>query len=197
MASTDDQDTDALILLRQAGRERQELGRRLARYEFEALKRDLSDPGAFDLRLEFGDVRPGRLLLDPDLDTAPQTLDALPRLPVPLGRVAWADHPEDLPVTGILIGDLRPPVLASGLLALLTEHHQQPFARLLFLCRTLAPVHVLGRYGFICACIGDAPVDGVGITLGLRHGLHQIRTLDEGALLWSSETAEAPHCQPP
>lgn len=192
---TDTSDTDlgldsaTLDLLRRAGIERQELGERLARHEFQALRHELSEEDPFSLRVELGGVPhvpdprdPAETL--PEFHADESTMRLLPKLPVPLGRIAWTGRPQDLPVTGILVGPLEERRLADLLLALLTEHHRTPFARLVFLCRDLAPVHVLGRYGLISHDIGEAPLEYVAAMMTWRYGMVQVRALEDGQKLW-------------
>lgn len=185
-------DQTTLDLLRRAGIERQELGERLARHEFQTLRRELTSDVPFALAVELPGpphwphkAQPAETL--PEFHADVSTFSVLPKLPVPLGRIAWVGQPEDLPVTGILIPELDETLLAVLLLALLTEHHRQPFARLLFLCRDLTPVHFLGRYGFISHDIGCAEVSDIGDLFERRYGLQQIRSIESGAKIWQSD----------
>ncbi len=182
-------DPDALRVLRRAGLERQDLAQRLARFEFQSLRRELSSASVFDLQVDVATRKadPVPEQAEPEMSMPAELLAGLPQLPVPLGRIAWTKRPEDLQVAGILIdvaGDDA--ALSSALLSLLTEHHRNPFARIVFLCRTLDPVHVLGRYGFLCHQVGRADPASIGALMQRRYGIQQIRSLDSGRKLWSA-----------
>lgn len=180
-------DPETLALLHKVGVERHDLGERLARHEYQALKRELTIGTPFQLQVSLAG-RSGAVVPAPELTMNSEILAKLPTLPVPLGRIAWVRRPEDLPVSGILIGQEPPSALSQLLLPLLTEHHRQPFARLVFLCRTLTPVHVLARYGFLCECIGNAELTDVARMMEGRFGLDQIRDLKSGELLWGAQS---------
>ncbi|CUH82686.1 hypothetical protein [Tropicibacter naphthalenivorans] len=175
---TDRPNTEMLALLRQAGVERDAMGRRLSRYEFQALRDELRLPDVFGFNADLGEA------LGQVRWPAKANISRLPALPVPLGRIAWAKRAEDLPVVGILVEELPDAALAEALLALLTEHHRAPFARLLFLCRTLRPVHVLARYGLLCEAVGHAPLPVVAASLALRYQVGEVRALTDGKRLW-------------
>lgn len=185
-------DATALDLLRRVGIERQDLGQRLARHEFQALRQELTSPDPFALRVELGGPAHTPDSNDP-AETVPEfyadesAFGVLPVLPVPLGRIAWFGRPQDLPVTGIAIPLLDGQDLADQLLSLLTEHHRTAFSRLVFLCRDLSPVHLLGRYGFIVHDIGHAELDDIGALMFRRYGMRQIRGLDGGRKLWEEQ----------
>lgn len=179
-------DTETLMLLRQAGIERDELGERLARHEFAALDRELANSTTFDIHIDLepedqADSAP----VHPETRLRSDLIIGLPSLPVPLGRIAWVKRPEELPVAGILIPDMTSQNLCDALRPLLTEHHRHPFARLLFLCHSLRPVHVLGRYGFSCIFMADTPVADLGPALQAKFGMGQVRDLVSGQKVWT------------
>lgn len=178
-------DSVSLMILQRYGIERHDLGERLARHEFQIFRSEIlgKDPFALEIELEMqGDPDPSDVL--PELLPGYRRPVGQPALPVPLGRIAWVKRPEDLPVAGIWIEAMPGPALARLLLALLTEHHRKPFARLVFLCRELSPIHVLGRYGFICHHIAELSPARVATVMAARYGMAQIRTLDGGRKLW-------------
>lgn len=176
---------EALGLLREAGLERDALGERLARYEFQALRRELETGDPFEVRVEITPLSDApRAPRSPDLALDADVLARLPVLPVPLGRIAWVHRPTDLPVSGIYVRDMAGRDLCKALVPLLTEHHRAPFARLVFLCQSLVPVHVLGRYGFLCHHIGDTVLPDIAGVFSPRYGMAQIRDLEGGAKLW-------------
>ena len=181
-----DLDAASLELLRRAGVERQDLGERLARHEFRAIQRELSSEHPFSLRVDLNPSSIGAFdgLTLPEALADPEAFASLPSLPVPLGRIAWVGRPQDLPVAGILVPHMPERPLADMFLSLLTEHHRTPFARLVFLCRDLTPVHCLGRYGFISHDVGDVTVPVIGGIMKRRYGMSQIRALDSGRKLW-------------
>lgn len=186
-------DADALALLQRAGIERDEIGERLARYEYLALRAELRSPDSFvfHIALSGADQQPDRAghFQIPEMEFDDDLLRTLPRLPVPLGRIAWVKRPESLPVTGILVEPMRRRDLAASLLSLLSEHHHKPFARLVFLCRTLEPVHVLGRYGFICHHVPDTALDRMTRVFSRRYGMSQVWSLQSGKRIVSIEPA--------
>lgn len=176
---------EALGLLRAAGLERDALGERLARYEFQALRQELETGDPFAVRVEIEPLTDMPVATrSPDLGLLPAEVAGLPKLPVPLGRIAWTHRSADLPVSGILIGHMAGPDLSAALVPLLTEHHRAPFARLVFLCRSLTPVHVLGRYGFLCHHIGETLLPEIGALCAARYGMGQIRDAMDGTKLW-------------
>lgn len=191
LSKTSTLDAETLALLRRTGIERDEIGERLARHEYLALRRELQSPGAFSFQVDLGASSPPSAglsdLQQPELDFDPALLATLPELPVPLGRIAWVKRPEVLPVTGVLIEQTDFDTLSQALLSLLAEHHQKPFARLVFLCRGLEPVHVLGRYGFIAHHVSQAELDQLGPILARRYGMSQIWSLQSGQRSWSRD----------
>ena len=177
-------ESETLQLLRQAGLEREDLGDRLARHEYKAMKAELLGGKAMSFQIELSPTHPPPYDHPvPEYALEADQMSDLPTLPVPLGRIAWIRRPEDLPVTGILIEDLEARLIEQALLPLMAEHHRTPFSRLLFLCRSLAPVPLLARYGFLCHHVANQSVEAIGRVMHARHNMTQVRQLQNGEKL--------------
>lgn len=177
-------DDASAALLRRALDEAAGLGQRLARLEFESLCRELESGQGLELRVSFGLQRSlsGAGLAVP---VAAGETPARP-LQVPLGRISWSPAPLDLPVVAIDVPGLPARPLAAALLSLLSEHHRKPFARLLFLTETLAPLPLLGRYGLAVLCRGAVPAVEVAMVEERRFAISELRSLQDAAVLWKS-----------
>lgn len=125
----------------------------------------------------------------PQLPPPGPDLFGLPKLNVPLGRIAVSDDPAALGVVGILIPaaplvDLRP-----DLVALFGEHHRAPFGRLLFVCEGLNLIPLLGRYGFAYHRLAPGPYDSDCAALSARFGMQELRALKDGRVIWATREA--------
>jgi hypothetical protein len=167
-----------LDLLQSMTRERNEHAIRLARFEFQAMIKELLTGTAFASTSGAATKQPV-----PDFPFPSQTA-GLPQLKAPLGRVAWHTDPSSLPVIGVLIED-RGQSTRESLNALLHELHATPFARIVFVTRDLGTVPYFDRYGFAVICIGSSPVSDAGRLLLRRFGVQQIRDLKSGKTIWS------------
>ena len=76
----------------------------------------------------------------------------------------------------------------AGLSSLLTEHHHRPFARPIFLCRSLGLLPILGRAGLAVRQMLGTDAEEFAAA-ALRHGITQVRALADGRLLWSADDA--------
>lgn len=178
MAERGDNFTD-IDPVRLVMRERDDFARRLAAYEYGAMRDVLLSGHAFDLpRLGGARRLPGMLCPG----HAPAELAALQ---VPLSRVAVHHDPAGLPAFGVVMDDAGP-ASVGALTELIRELHMAAFARILFLPRCLTLVPFLSRFGFACECVGDAPADQIGSQLARRYGLSQIRDLRTGEVVWAS-----------
>lgn len=176
-------DIHAPSLLTRLARDNRRMGIRLAQLEFRELRAELANPSVFDLKIDFASAAP------PQAPTLPFVLDRyaphrLPVLNVPLGRIAWTDQPDSLPVIGVLCPDLDHKVLRHALLDLLATHHAKPFAKLLFMCQALRPIPFLGRYGFAYEFLGNQGFENAARRAGLRYGAGEIRNLIDGKVIW-------------
>jgi len=169
-----------LGLLRKLTEQAANRGPRLAQLEFESLCREIEAGGWQQLVLAFD--RPG--VGKGTLLSAPQIEASAPPLRVPLGRIAWAPQPEQLPVVAIDVPALPAADLAAQLLLLLSEHHRKPFMRLVFLCETAVPLALLGRYGFAVICRGETPAIDIARAEATRLELSELRQLSDAAVLW-------------
>lgn len=173
-------------LLRRMGTDLAEARARLARFEFEAMLRDLRGPDPFGAPARFG-ARPGhRAGGGPAAARKHETASAPPPLQVPLGSIAWSSDATRLAVLGVHCPDLPDAVLAAALTTVLGQHHRRPFARLVFVCDSFRPVVFLGRYGFATHVLGGESVADAGPWLARRFAISQIRALENAALLWTA-----------
>ncbi|WP_282092542.1 hypothetical protein [Epibacterium ulvae] len=175
-------------LLRRLTHDNKTMGPRLAQLEFQNLSQELDQPGLFDLALDFPTIPPEvPQTFMPNIALTPVAAH-LPALNVTLGRTAWVEDPDDLPVVGIWIGDLGSTTLRPALKALLRKHYITPFARYVFLCETMRVIPFLGRYDFSYDYIGPAsPLEAVK-RLQIRYAMVQMRDLASGAALWKAQT---------
>lgn len=170
--------------LRRLARENQDLGIRLAGYEYRAMLSELGQPEVFDLQIDFpGDASPE---LKVPLLTGVREVAHLPQLNVTLGTIAWVHDPEQLPVIGIHCPPVDPDRTREGLSALITAHHIKPFARFVFLCSNLRIVPLLGRYQFCYEHIGVSDPIQLANRLAHRFNLSEIRNLVTGNRVWSA-----------
>lgn len=170
-------------LLRRVTNDNRRMATRLAQVEFRAFLAELETPRIFELDIDMPEhaaPTPELCRIDPDHPMARR----LPRLSVPLGKCAWVEAPESLPVIGILCPEMPDEALRTGLRAMMRSHHQQPFARPLFICATLRPVPLLGRYGFAYDYIGKFPLAPLAPRLALRYGLAEVRDLVSAGRVW-------------
>ncbi len=188
---TDAMDAGTLGRLRRLARENQQMGPRMAQLEFREMRRELESPELFDLSIDFEEgAGPDAPQLESIL-TEPVSRH-LPPLNVPLGRIAWLEEPQRLPVIGIYLGDRDPERIRNPFGDLMHAHHAEPFARLVFLCQRFRMVPFLGRFGFAFEHVGDQDVADFAPRLHRRFGMIQIRDLFSSRLLWQLETpAEA------
>jgi hypothetical protein len=174
--------------LRRLVREHKVMGPRLAQLEFRELLSDLDNPGLFDLAIDYPAAATVPRPLEPVLVDDP-VFRRLPRLAVPLGKVAWLEDPESLPVMGIMCGPTSRDGFRADLRTLFAAQNSKPFARFVFLCETLRPIPFFGRYGFAYEYLGGRPdADGIA-RLAARYGMAEIRTLDGADLVWSQAGA--------
>ncbi|MDC0739507.1 hypothetical protein N6L24_14555 [Cognatishimia sp. SS12] len=183
MTQNDDTHLSAPALLRRLTRDAEAMGPRLAQLEYQLLAKELETPGLFDLDLTIeatGHAEPLRL---PDLNDMPQRARAV-ALNVTLGKTAWVETPEALPVIGVLVRSADLMALQHALAALLKQHYQQPFARFVFLCTTMRPIPFLGRYEFTYDYIATENPLIAAQRLKLRYEMQQIRDLITGREIW-------------
>jgi hypothetical protein len=163
-------------LVRRLLRENQQMGQRLAQYEFGKMQKELGNKELFDLEIQFPGIAPARTPRIP-----PVTLDPvarrLPAINVPLGSIAWVQNPQTLPVLGIFVPDCPQATLRKALHGLLIAHATEPFARMVFICESLRPIPFLGRYKFAYEYIGATALAEVAERMALRYAITQIRDL--------------------
>ena len=127
-------------------------------------------------------------IVQPVEDAAERRLMALDQIPVPLGQIASPPRGPALPAIGILVPEVFDAAALAGLSSLLTEHHHRPFARPIFLCRSLGLLPILGRAGLAVRQMLGTDAEEFAAA-ALRHGITQVRALADGRLLWSADDA--------
>ena len=146
------------------------------------------------LCLDLSNFEPG--LLSAEV-TAPPTAtwiearvgNGLPPLDLPLGDIAYHDHPERLPVIGIRLPAAPDPACLSALAAFFAEHRAHPFLRPVFLLSGYELLPLLGRYGFAYQVVG-AEDDPVAFEyLQTRFGMIEVRDLIGARPVWKSSLA--------
>lgn len=171
----------------------QGLRQRLAEMEFRAAR--------YELALHSFDTRPpdasptesqgsvGILQSDFERELLEMEALGLPQLAVSIGALAASERPEELPAIGILVTADIGEGLEISLLRLLEEHHNKPFARLLFLCQRLDVLPFLGRYGFAYCEVTNPPDPNELAVIARKFGIEQVRHLSDGSLVWRSSQA--------
>jgi hypothetical protein len=180
-------DAGTLALLEKLTRQNTEHGERLALLEFQNLLRELESGRAFDLEIDLPeDFAPPDSIQSRQFSAAARGGDYrdLKPLDVPLGRVASVSDPTQLPVFGIYCPDGPKAELARDFFRLLSEHHRQPFARMVFICETLVAVPFLGRYGFAIHHLNAETLDDVMPDLEKKFAISEVRALADAQLLW-------------
>lgn len=169
--------------LRRLTAEHRAMAKRLAEIDYAAFMKELDDPALFDLAIEFDD--PAQPFSTLPFDPEDPGLRRLPPIQVPLGKCAWAEDSVDLPVIGLHCADLPSHQMRKSLRDVIRNLHQHPFARLVFLCRSLRLVPLVGRYGYAYEFLGGIPLEDIGPRLERRYGMVEIRELETGEKLWT------------
>lgn len=170
-------------LLRRLTTENMRMAKRLAQYELRAFLEELENPRIFELEIDLQDrPRPPSPVVTADPDD-PLTR-RLPRIAVPLGKCAMVEAPDSLPVVGIYCPEMPDEALRAALTDMIRSHSHKPFARLVFLCKSLRPIPLLGRYGYAYDYISDFPLAGLAPRLAMRYGLIEVRDLATAVRVW-------------
>ncbi len=188
MGESADPNLGSPALLRRLARDNQTMGPRLAQLEFQQMMRELANPTLFDLVIDFPEQEKVRPLVLPTMAEHPMANRA-PVLNVTLGRTAWNENPDSLPVVGIFISDHQHPATRPALAALMRQHHAAPFARFVFLCASMRPIPFLGRYEFTYEYVSAQYPVVLARRLRLRYGMEQIRDLGSGRPIWRGKRA--------
>ncbi len=161
-------------------------GQRLARLEFRNFVQEIESGGAFDLNVALPPRLSGPVRHAPPADPAVARHQASREAPleVPLGDIAWTEAPHALPVYGIHCPAMGGREFAVALLRLLGDHHRKPLVRFVFICDTLTPIPLLGRYGFAVHYLGGEPLQDAMSELSARFDIGQVRALDDARQLW-------------
>ncbi|MEQ3728941.1 MAG: hypothetical protein ABNH38_16125 [Tateyamaria sp.] len=110
----------------------------------------------------------------------------LPAIEVPLGDIAFHEHPERLPVIGVRMPDRYDPLCFSALTAFMSEHHIRPFFRPIFLLSGCELLPLLGRYGFAYHVLSSDNDEEEFGYLNLRYLMSSARDLLDTKLIWAS-----------
>lgn len=183
MGQSIDPDVGSPALLRRLARENQMLGPRLAQLEFQQMMRELENPSLFELKIDFPEQKSAPPLTLPNLADHPMANRA-PVLNVTLGKTAWFEMPDSLPVVGIFVADHLQHETRLALAALLRQHYAAPFARFVFLCASMRIIPFLGRYEFTYEYVSAQNPVTLARRLRLRYGMEQIRDLLNGQPIW-------------